>query len=34
MQTLDQSLTDLLKRQLITPAEARNKAKTPAQFPG
>jgi len=34
MQTLDQSLADLLKRQLITPAEARNKAKTPAQFPG
>ncbi|MDO9277514.1 MAG: type IV pilus twitching motility protein PilT [Polaromonas sp.] len=34
MQTLDQSLADLLKRQLITPAEARNKAKTPTQFPG
>jgi len=34
MQTLDQSLADLLKRQLITPAEARNKAKTPAQFTG
>jgi twitching motility protein PilT len=34
MQTLDQSLADLLRRQLITPAEARNKAKTPAQFPG
>jgi len=34
MQTLDQSLADLLKRKLITPAEARNKAKTPAQFPG
>jgi twitching motility protein PilT len=34
MQTLDQSLADLLKRQMITPAEARNKAKTPAQFSG
>jgi twitching motility protein PilT len=34
MQTLDQSLADLLKRRLITPAEARNKAKTPAQFVG
>ena len=34
MQTLDQSLADLLKRQRITPAEARNKAKTPAQFLG
>jgi twitching motility protein PilT len=34
MQTLDQSLADLLKRQLITPTEARNKAKTPTQFPG
>lgn len=34
MQTLDQSLTDLLKRQLITPAEARSKAKTPSQFSG
>ena len=34
MQTLDQSLADLLKRQLISPAEARSKAKTPAQFPG
>ncbi len=34
MQTLDQSLADLLKRQRITPAEARNKAKTPTQFGG
>ncbi len=34
MQTLDQSLAELVKRQRITPAEARNKAKTPAQFPG
>ncbi len=34
MQTLDQSLTDLLKRRLITPSEARNKAKTPSQFLG
>jgi len=34
MQTLDHSLADLLKRQRITPAEARSKAKTPAQFPG
>ena len=33
MQTLDQSLADLLKRQLISPAEARSKAKTPGQFP-
>ena len=34
MQTLDHSLADLLKRQRITPAEARSTAKTPAQFPG
>jgi len=34
MQTLDQSLADLVKRQRITPTEARSKAKTPAQFPG
>jgi twitching motility protein PilT len=34
MQTLDQSLSDLVKRQCITPTEARSKAKSPAQFPG
>jgi twitching motility protein PilT len=33
MQTLDQSLTTLLKRDLITIAEARAKAKTPDSFP-
>jgi twitching motility protein PilT len=34
MQTLDQNLQELLKRNLITPAEARSKAKLPEQFPG
>jgi twitching motility protein PilT len=34
MQTLDQHLQELLKRNLITPAEARSKAKLPEQFPG
>ena len=34
MQTLDQNLQELLKRNLITPAEARSKAKLPENFPG
>ena len=34
MQTLDQNLTDLVKRNLISPAEARSKAKIPENFPG
>jgi twitching motility protein PilT len=34
MQTLDQNLAELLKRNLITPAEARSKAKLPENFPG
>jgi twitching motility protein PilT len=34
MQTLDQNLTELVKRNLISNAEARGKAKTPDNFPG
>ncbi|OWQ90245.1 twitching motility protein PilT [Roseateles aquatilis] len=34
MQTLDQNLTDLVRRSIITPAEARAKAKFPENFPG
>ena len=34
MQTLDQSLTDLVKRNMISAAEARGKAKIPDNFPG
>ncbi|MDD5028621.1 MAG: type IV pilus twitching motility protein PilT [Rhodoferax sp.] len=34
MQTLDQNLTDLVRRNIITPAGARTKAKTPENFPG
>jgi twitching motility protein PilT len=34
MQTLDQNLADLVRRNLITPAEARSKAKIPESFPG
>jgi twitching motility protein PilT len=34
MQTLDQNLADLVRRNLITPAEARGKAKIPENFPG
>ena len=34
MQTLDQNLTDLVKRNIISPAEARGKAKIPDNFPG
>jgi twitching motility protein PilT len=32
MQTLDQSLADLVKRNLVSPAEARTKAKSPENF--
>ena len=34
MQTLDQNLSDLVKRNIISPAEARSKAKIPENFPG
>ena len=34
MQTLDQNLTDLVRRNIISPAEARGKAKIPENFPG
>ena len=34
MQTLDQCLADLVRRNVIAPAEARQKAKTPENFPG
>jgi twitching motility protein PilT len=34
MQTLDQNLTELVRRNLITSAEARTKAKIPENFPG
>ena len=31
---LDQNLTDLVRRNIISPAEARSKAKIPENFPG
>src|SRR5690606_10292310 len=34
MQTLDQNLTDLVRRNIISAAEARSKAKIPENFPG
>ncbi len=34
MQTLDQNLADLVRRNLISAAEARSKAKQPENFPG
>jgi twitching motility protein PilT len=34
MQTLDQNLSDLVRRNVISPAEARSKAKFPENFPG
>ncbi len=34
MQTLDQNLTDLVKRNIISSAAARNAAKIPENFPG
>jgi twitching motility protein PilT len=34
MQTLDQNLSELVKRHVISPAEARSKAKIPENFPG
>jgi len=34
MQTLDQNLADLVRRNVISPAEARGKAKIPENFPG
>ena len=33
MQTLDQNLTDLVRRNIISGAEARSKAKNPENFP-
>ncbi|MDB5805237.1 MAG: pilus retraction protein PilT [Betaproteobacteria bacterium] len=34
MQTLDQNLTDLVKRNIVSPSEARNKAANKDNFPG
>ena len=34
MQTLDQNLTDLVRRNVISAGEARSKAKIPENFPG
>ena len=34
MITLDQNLSDLVRRNLVSPAEARAKAKIPENFPG
>lgn len=34
MQTLDQNLTELVRKGVITPAEARGKARSPENFPG
>jgi twitching motility protein PilT len=34
MQTLDQNLADLVRRSIVSPAEARSKAKFPENFPG
>ena len=34
MQTLDQNLSDLVRRNMVSPAEARAKAKFPENFPG
>jgi twitching motility protein PilT len=34
MQTLDQNLADLVRRSVITPTEARAKARIPDNFPG
>ena len=34
MQTLDQNLSELVRCNLISPAEARSKAKIPDNFPG
>ena len=34
MQTLDQNLADLVRRNVISAAEARGKAKFPENFPG
>ena len=34
MQTLDQNLTELVRRNVVSPMEARSKAKIPENFPG
>ena len=34
MMTLDQCLADLVRRNVVSPAEARTKAKFPENFPG
>jgi twitching motility protein PilT len=34
MQTLDQNLADLVRRNVVSTAEARSKAKIPENFPG
>jgi len=34
MQTLDQCLTELVRRNIVSPAEARMRARFPENFPG
>jgi twitching motility protein PilT len=34
MQTLDQNLAEMVRRSVVSPAEARAKAKFPENFPG
>jgi twitching motility protein PilT len=34
MQTLDQTLTELVRRNIVSPAEARSRARFPENFPG
>jgi len=34
MQTLDQCLTELVRRNIVSPAEARARARFPENFPG
>ena len=34
MQTLDQNLSEMVRRNVITPLEDRGKAKFPENFPG
>jgi len=34
MQTLDQNLSELVRRNIVSSSEARSKAKFPENFPG
>jgi twitching motility protein PilT len=34
MQTLDQCLTEVVRRNIISPSEARSRARFPENFPG